>query len=470
MCFWDHLDTYSNRIAVISDDRTCRSYRELISVADLLLSNAEPRSILFLQCENSFASIASYIGCLRRRIVPFLLSAELPKERYDALLQLYRPQYICCRTDWYAEGEECAAAEGYHLLKTGFAPVAVNPELAVMITTSGSTGSTKFVMQSYSNVQCNTDSIIEYLGITKDDRAITTLPMSYTYGLSIIQTHLAAGACIIATNASLMQRQFWDLLREQKATTFGGVPYTYEMLRRMRFDRMDLPCLRYLTQAGGRLSKELQLEFAEICRSKQMRFIVMYGQTEATARMSYLPWDAMPEKAGSIGIAVPGGSFTLEDANGAEITEPDTVGELVYRGGNVTLGYACSPADFSSADQRGGVLHTGDMAKRDADGFYYLVGRKNRFIKVYGNRVNLDEAESLLQAKGFRCVCGGRDDLLCVYLVDADEDKQKQLLRYMTEFFSMNHNAFRVIPVPEIPRNTSGKVLYSTLEAQYGGA
>ncbi len=467
--YWiDYLDKYADRVAVINEDGSRWSYQALLDAADMLTQNITSRSVIFFQCENSFASIAAYTGFLRHRIVPVLLSDTLPKERFEVLMTLYRPQYICCRNDWYAEGEECVSAYGYHILKTAYEQVPVDDNLAVMITTSGSTGSAKFVRQSYENIQCNTDQIISYLGITEDDRAITTLPMNYTYGLSIIQTHLASGACIIATDAALMQRKFWEMLRTYQATTFGGVPYTYEMLKRMRFARMDLPSLRYLTQAGGRLSKELVLEFADICSQKDIRFIVMYGQTEATARMSYLPYDSLPEKAGSIGIAVPDGRFALENDDGSEITASDTVGELVYYGNNVTLGYACSSEDYNSGNHRKGVLHTGDMAKFDNDGFYYIVGRKKRFLKIYGNRVNLDEAENLLQSRGYDCVCGGRDDLLCVYLAGKDASCHDELLREMTELFSINHAAFRIIPVSEIPRNEAGKILYSELEAQYG--
>ena len=469
MYFWDHLEDYEERTAVIDDNSFSFSYRELTSAADAFAVHAKPRSIVFLQCENSFASIAAYVGFLRRRVVPVLLSDSIPADRLTELVRLFRPQYICCRETFCAEGRACASLKNYHLLKTEYPETGCDPSLAVMITTSGSTGSAKFVKQSYDNIESNTEAIISYLGILPEDRAITTLPMSYTYGLSIIQTHLCAGACILATASTLMQRQFWTMLKEQHATTFGGVPYTYEMLKKMRFARMELPSLRYLTQAGGKLAKELVLEYYTLCRDKGIRFIVMYGQTEATARMSYLPWEALPEKAGSIGIAIPGGAFTLEAEDGSAVTEPDTVGELVYLGKNVTLGYACSAEDLLAGDERGGVLHTGDMAKTDQDGYYYLVGRKKRFLKIYGNRVNLDEAESLLRAEGYECVCGGRDDLLCIYLVGADEARQAAVLRFLSERLAINHAAFRIIPVPEIPRNDAGKVLYAALEAQYGG-
>ena len=196
---------------------------------------------------------------------------------------------------------------------------------------------------------------------------------------------------------SLIDKAFWVLLKTKEATTFGGVPYVYEMLKKLRFPRMDLPNLKILTQAGGKLSRELSEEFATICEQKGIRFLVMYGQAEAAPRMSYLPSEYAISKAGSIGIAIPGGEFWLVDDNGNVIPDSDTVGELIYKGDNVTMGYAASCEDLCKGDENGGVLKTGDMAKQDADGFYYIVGRKKRFLKLFGNRVNLDEVEQLIK-------------------------------------------------------------------------
>ena len=181
---------------------------------------------------------------------------------------------------------------------------------------------------------------------------------------------------------------------------------------------MELPSLRYLTQAGGRLGRELAEEFNAICEEKGIRLIVMYGQTEATARMSYLPWEDAGRKAGSIGIPIPGGKFELVDANGQLIDGADVVGELVYCGSNVTPGYAKSRMDLAKPDENKGVLYTGDMAKRDEDGFYYVVGRKKRFLKIFGNRVNLDEVENLLKKEGIENACTGQDDRMVVFLTD----------------------------------------------------
>jgi len=339
------------------------------------------------------------------------------------------------------------------------------PDLAVLLTTSGSTGSPKLVRQSYKNIVSNANSIADYLEIKEDDRAITTLPMYYTFGLSIIQSHLLKGACIIVTELTFMDKKFWNLLKDEKATTFGGVPYTYEMLKKLRFSRMDLPSLRYLTQAGGKLSKELSKEFSEICEKKGIKFIVMYGQVEATARMSYLPHEFAIEKAGSIGIAIPGGEFKLIDDNEVEIIEDSVPGELVYYGDNVTLGYAVDYHDLSKGDENNGVLHTGDIAMKQ-DGFYYITGRKKRFLKIFGNRVNLEEVEGILKSSGYDCACGGIDDLLKIYITD--ESKLEEVRNFISAKMVLNPVAFKSIKIDKIPRNESGKVLYSKLEELYG--
>lgn len=464
--FFDDIGVYSDNTAIITEDGEQISYRALLNAADEIASFIPARKIVFLVCRNTFQSVAAYIGFLRKRVIPVLLSPDIDRSLLGDLLESYKPGYICCPVGWNEDGEQIYQNNGYVLVGTGY-DVSVEPnlQLALLLTTSGSTGSPKLVRQSYVNIECNAASIVEYLKITADERPITTLPMHYTYGLSIINSHLLAGASMIMTDATLLEKKFWQLLKSQNATSFGGVPYTYEMLRKLRFDRMELPSLRYITQAGGKLAKEMCSFFASACREKNIKFIVMYGQTEATARMSYLPWEFAETKAGSIGIAIPGGEFSLIDENGQIIEESDTIGELVYQGRNVTLGYALNYHDLEKGDENNGVLHTGDIAQRDSDGFYYIVGRKKRFLKMFGNRVNLDEMESMLNKAGFACVCAGSDDNMKIYVTSGQ--KTDEVKDFVVEKTHLNPAGFTVKQISEIPRNEAGKVLYSKLEELY---
>jgi len=466
MDFYNDIGAFGSSTAVITEDSGRITYAELLAAADAIKDQVRDRCLVFSVCENSPGSLAGYLAFLRGRIVPLLLHNCIDRGLFETLLSTYRPAYIWLprekakAADW---GREVFHYGGYSLLRTKHEPdYALHDDLALLLSTSGSTGSPKLVRLSYKNINSNAEAIAQYLGITRTDRPITTLPMSYTYGLSILNSHLLKGCALILTDKTLMDKAFWALLKTNEATTFGGVPYVYEMLKKLRFSRMELPSLKTLTQAGGKMSPELVGEFAAVCGQKGARFFVMYGQTEATARMSYLPSEQAISRAGSIGIAIPGGEFWLEDESGSVIAESDTAGELVYKGGNVALGYAAGRKDLCKGDENGGVLRTGDMAKRDAGGFYYIVGRKKRFLKLFGNRVNLDEIEQLIKSAGYGCACAGEDDHLRIYT--SEKENQAAIKSLAAARTGIHPSAFEVICLESLPFNEAGKVLYSALK------
>ena len=452
--------------AVITDGGRMVSYPELKRMTDEWAANVPMRSLVFLLVGNNLDSLVAYVACLNHGIVPLMLDAHIDRQLLQRFKEIYRPDFI-----WQSGEDGYVLVTEYTECKQcipWFESKKLHPELALLLTTSGSTGSPKLVRQSYANIKANTQSIVEYLKLDSTERPITTLPMNYTYGLSIINSHLAVGATILLTEKSIMQREFWNFFTEQGATSFGGVPYTYEMLDKLMFFRRKLPNLRTMTQAGGKILPSLHQKFAEYAQREGKNFVVMYGQCEATARMSYLPPERALDKVGSMGVAIPGGNFTLIDADGKEILEPETVGELVYEGKNVTLGYAECADDLAKGDERHGRLETGDMAKRDADGFYYIVGRKKRFLKIFGNRVNLDETERLIKGAfpGLDCACGGVDDKMKIFVV-ADKNCGACGMERIRDFVAgkthLNFTAFEIVPVASIPKNASGKTLYSEL-------
>ena len=465
MNLYDELGEYSRNTAVITEVSKQISYKELLDEADLIGKQIKKRCLVFLICKNCLESIVGYVGFMRAKVVPILINDRIDNTFFANLLEAYKPEYVYLPKDKSGLNANFITTYtygNYMLLKTGYnTNYTLHGDLALLLSTSGSTGSPKLVRQSYKNIDSNAASIAQYLGIASSDRPITTMPMSYSYGLSIINSHLLAGASIILTDATLMERRFGEEIRNNNATTFGGVPYIYEMLKKLRFERMNLRSLKYITQAGGKLSLELTTAFVDICEKLGIKFYVMYGQTEATSRMSYLPWDHSRTKAGSMGIAIPGGRFWLEDENGNVIEESDTPGELVYMGDNVALGYAESCFDLCKDDENRGILHTGDVAKRDADGFYYIVGRKKRFLKMFGNRVSLDEVEQLIKAAGYDCACDGTDDNLKIYVTEMDD--KDRIRSYIAERTGINRAGVAVLYVNKLPRNEAGKVLYSAL-------
>lgn len=467
---WNLLQ-YENSPAVILPDGSEITYRQLSARADALAEAAGGRCLALILCSNTPGSLIGYVSFLQHGIVPIMTAHDLDRTLLATLTETYRPALIWlpaeCAGDFPGAVQVYADA-GYVLLKTGVTdPYPLHDDLALLLTTSGSTGSPKLVRQSARNIISNMQAIAEYLRLDSTERPITTLPMQYTYGLSIINSHLYVGAAVILTDSTVMQREFWQIFRSLGATSFGGVPYIYEMLDKLRFFRMQLPSLRTMTQAGGKLSPELHRKYAEYAQQTGKQFVVMYGQTEATARMAYLPPELALEKCGSMGIAIPGGRFSLIDADGSEITAPDTVGELVYEGDNVALGYAVCGDDLAKGDEWHGRNVTGDMAKRDADGCYYITGRKKRFLKLFGSRVNLDETERILHSAfpDTECVCGGVDDRMYIFVTAPDMENTVQ--SFLAEKLGFHFSAFTVVQIPAIPRSDSGKVLYGSLEQYY---
>lgn len=465
---------FENKLALLDDGGRQLTYEQLEVVSNEMANAIGTRCLVFSMCKNTIGSIVGYVGCMRNNIVPALLNASLDESLLNELLDRYCPAYIWMpkeMSEQYRQMKMVYTCYGYVLMKTGYSrSYDMSERLGLLLTTSGSTGSPKFVRQSYDNVMINAQQIAEYLTLDDTERPITILPMNYTYGCSIINSHLLVGATILVTENGVMTREFWKFMKTESATSFGGVPYTYEMLEKLRFFRMDLPALRYMTQAGGKLAPELHKKFAQYAQETEKKFIVMYGACEATARMGYLPAEKSLEKYGSCGIAIPGGKFYLIDSNNDIIDSPNVVGELVYEGPNVTLGYAECGEDLIKGDERGGILQTGDMAKYDEDGYYFIVGRKKRFLKIYGNRVNLDEIDRLIKERFdfIDCASAGIDDNMYIFVTD--NSVVEDVRHFIAEKTKLNAAAFNVIKIDEIPKNDSGKTLYKELAKYYENA
>ena len=460
---WDLLK-YKDNISLIEDNGTKFTYGDLEQEDSKLSMAIGGRCLTFILCKNSIGSILSYISCIQNKIVPLMLNASIDDSLLSNLIDIYKPKFILTPNEKILQFEVNGNSFfGYNLYKTSYdKEYELYDDLALLLTTSGSTGSPKFVRQSYKNIESNARSIVEYLHLDENERPITSLPMNYTYGLSVINSHLMVGATICITNKTFMQKEFWNFVKEQKVTSIAGVPYNYEILDKLRFTKMDLPNLKTMTQAGGKLPIELHKKFAEYAKESNKKFVVMYGQCEATARMGYLPPEKSLDKIGSMGIVIPGGKFHLKDVDGTYMDEPEKSGELVYEGENVTLGYAEKGEDLIKGDERNGVLETGDIAKFDVDGYYYLVGRKKRFLKVFGNRVNLDELERLVKSHfNIELAIGGIDDKVTIFVLT--DELNKEISKFIEETTKLNHSAFSFKKVDSIPHNDSGKVLYSEL-------
>lgn len=450
-----------NSIAVIDSAQQQLTYGELVDFSNTIKQHIPQRTLIFVLAENNVGGIAWTISSIAAGIVPLILNAHTDKELLDTLLSTYNPQYVCAPTQF--KGESIVSLYGYTLYKLHDNIVELNSELSHLLPTSGSTGSPKLVRHKYDNIEAAALNISTFFELDEKVRPLLVLPLYYTMGLSVVFSHLYVGATILITNLSMTDPKFWAFLKEQRATSFTGVPYSFEILNLMRFWRMDLPDLELLTQGGGKLSTKLNLKFAEFCRDNNKRWIATYGQSEGTARMAYLPPELAVDKCGSIGRAVPNGELFLIDEDGNTVTTPNTEGEMCYRGANVTMGYAHNQQDLLLGDENNALLRTGDLAYRDNDGCYYIVGRKGRFLKLFGMRVGLDECEQIIKSKfSIECACVGTDDKMIIYITS--EPHKQQVKDELVDKTKIVASAFEVRVINEIPKNQTGKILYSKLE------
>ena len=443
-----NLERYGDQPFLIDESSKSFSYQEIALMGDQSVCDIPSGSLVFFLCSNTIWSISAYFGLLRKKCVPLLLDENLDKDLLERMIACYQPTFVL--------GEKNQAQQPF-----AGDDIGIHSKLALLLSTSGSTGDPKLVRLSAGNLQSNAESIVQYLGIDASQRAVTSLPMHYTYGLSIIHSYAQAGASLYITNRTMFEPEFWDGMRRYRVTSLSGVPYNWQMLKRLKLTEMDLPDLKVLTQAGGKLPEDLQAFFGKWAQETGRSFFVMYGQTEATARMSYLPPDRCLEKIGSIGIAIPGGSFSLEE------------GELVYAGPNVSMGYAQCREDLSKGDDNQGVLHTGDLAYQDEDGYYYIAGRKKRFVKLYGKRISLDAVENLLKQAfpEIDAACAGSDDGIRIWIAGgniqenlSEQNQIKQRTRqYLCEKTGLKMKDIEVCLIDYLPRTESGKIQYYKL-------
>jgi long-chain acyl-CoA synthetase len=462
-----NFENYKNNIAVIDSNGESLTYQEFIIEIDRFQKEIRDyRSLIFILTGNNKASLFAYCSSIQYGHVPLLINVDINQDLLNELVDRYQPNYL-----FMPRGMDINVASyvrtsidylDYHLARQSiFVKHNLHPDLQLLLSTSGSTGNPKLIRLSQANIKSNIMAIASYLNLSAEDIAITTLPMNYTYGLSIINSHLYVGASIVLTDASVVDKQFWQLFEKYRPTSLNGVPYTYQLLKRL-LKPHHLNHLRYMTQAGGRLGSLLQEYFAKLTQEHNVDLYVMYGQTEATARMAYLEPSRVFDKLDSIGQAIPGGRFELVDDQGHVITSPHTIGELIYYGPNVSMGYALTLEDLSLADQWQGRLSTGDLAMIDEEGFYFIQGRKNRYVKVYGVRVNLDDIEKELVgiANTMDIAVTGIEDQIYVYSI---EKMDSSAVSEVATKFNLHPSVFRAKEISEIPKNSAGKTMYSSL-------
>ena len=469
----DLLHSNNSTSTCLQDENNIYSFSDINALAATYSEYLFPRSTALILTDNTVGSVLSYLSCLRSGCIPLLLPRDTDPKIISFYLQLYKIQLVLCPDDCsslFNAYSPSFISSGYSILIGDVnASIKVHPQLALLLTTSGSTGNPKLVKLSYANLKANALAIIQYLNISQNSKHITTLPMSYTYGLSCINTHLLSGGCIVLNNSSVIERAFWDSVYKYEPNTLSGVPYSYELLSRFPDHKLIDSPFTVFTQAGGKLSNKLILHYAQLCNQSNKKFYVMYGQTEATARMSYLPPDKLISKIGSIGIPIPGGRFQIKPIDtGLSIDSTGHFkGELIYYGENIFMGYANCGTDLSSEPLSNDFLETGDIAYCDQDGYYFISGRLNRFTKLFGKRISLNDLESQLRESNISCAIVSDDIHIIAFIEESSSlcfDKSVAIAKTIfLESINLNVRFSRFVKIDKIPRSSSGKIQYSSL-------
>ncbi len=445
-----HIERFGDAPCFVTSARTW-SFQQVTQAADALFaaSDLPPTGLAFLEADRTVETLIAYVGAARRGYAVHLLDPT-KKDANNALVQRYRPDV---------------------LIEPGKRPIVMGPghgiapELSILLSTSGSTGTPKLVKLSHNNIAANTASIIEYLGLSQTDVGITSLKPHYSYGLSVVNTHLATGASIVVSDLGADDPAFWTLAAKHGVTNIAGVPHTFEVMHRAQTDFAKLPDLRLLTQAGGRLSPDLVRHFASVGAEHGVDFCVMYGQTEAAPRISWLPPGLAAQAPDSIGRAIPQGKLQVIDQLGKTITTPGQTGELTYQGPNVMVGYAETREDLAFSEAIS-VLKTGDLAHFDEQGLFYLDGRLSRFVKPYGVRVSLDDVENLLRPEFASIAVTGDDERIVINLGEPLTEHHALAAR-LTDVLGLPASTFVIVADQPAPRLSSGKVDYKKLLAAH---
>jgi len=432
-----------NAAAAIASAGYTLSYSDLSSRVDLLAQQTGGhKKLVAVEAQPSVDFIVSYLAALKAGHAVALLPPG-DAAAAEAFIRDFSPdiRFALDGDAWRMTKTETRRWGSPH------------PHLAVMLATSGTEGRPRWVRLSRSNIAANAASIVDYLGLTSGDRAAQTLPFHYSYGLSVLNSQLVAGGSIAFCGDSVIADGFVTMAADLGCTTLSGVPYSFDLMERIGFRGQMWPQLRIMTSAGGRLPPDMVTRYARAMREHGGNLFVMYGQTEATARMAYLPPEQAMAHPDCIGIAIPGGSFRIAAPHGAE-------GELFYRGPNVMMGYATSRADLlrgMDLDE----LATGDIAVMTEAGLIRLVGRARRFSKIAGLRIGHEAIEWGLRQRGIVCAVTGNDEAITVHAEATDAD----VARFAADAAGIPQRFIHIERHQSLPRLASGKIDYRALAA-----
>ena len=458
---------YKNKIAIIDQEYSNLSFQEVLKETDKIKKKIKNKSLILIVAENSIGSLLAYIFCIINNQVAIIIESKTTKQNILKIFKNYKPNFVFLskkKSNIFKKicSKKYTFFDQILIKNKKIKKKKLNKNLSLLLSTSGSMGSIKFVKLSKINLKHNTDSIIKYLKLTSKDSSITNLPISYSYMLSVINTHLEVGASIVISKYSLVEKEFWETLKNSKVTSFNGVPYTYEILIKIGLKNIKIDTLKYLTHAGGKIEKQTLKKIIKFCNKNNLKFFSMYGQTEASPRISYLKPEFSKKKIGSIGKGTPGNKIYIIDNTGKKIFKPLIEGEIICEGKNVFMGYSKNCDDLIKPNKENYKLKTGDLGFFDKDGFFYLTSRISKIAKIFGNRVDLGALENFMSLKGYKVACLSNNKKIFIFV--EKKYNKTNLINVISKITNLNISSFELIKLKYLPRTPNNKISYNELK------
>jgi len=444
---------FQKRVALIDAKTNEQStYKQLIKRIKYYDQFIDDNSVIMIIVSNNINTIEFYLACLnsKKKCITMVLDETFNKNYIETIIKKYKPNLIF-NPKKILIGKflnKRTVVNDQIISKTNFKNNKFNSINKLLLTTSGTTGSSKFVRFSKNNLVSNSRSIIKSLKIKKNHIVMTTMPMGYSYGLSILNTHLMSGAKIIINRESLLNKNFWIYLKKYKVNSLNGVPSFYNYLKKLDFKKFNLKKLLYLSQAGGNLDIEVKNYLYKFVKKLKIKLYFMYGQTEASPRISCFDVIKYPKKIGSVGRAIDGVSV-------GKVNEKKKYSELYVKGKNVCLGYAENIFDLKKGDVNKKFLKTGDVGYLDKERFIFIKGRIKRFSKLYGFRINLDEIEMYLKKMSIFCKCFSDDNKIFIKYLNSKN--VKNIKKILFSKFNINSNSLELIKVKKLDQKITLK-------------
>jgi long-chain acyl-CoA synthetase len=469
MYFWKNIiKNKANFIFYKNNKKYIKSIKQVLLDARKIYKplKIDSANLIFLEGYNDISFFLNYLFFLENENPVFLLDKNPKKAYLKNLIKKFKPSYCILQNssnlEKYEEREKFLFKNNYDFTLLKFDEKKIlNKDLRFLIPTSGSTSQSKFVKLSKNNIDFITKQISTRLEISKNETVMTTLPPNYVYGLSVINCHLFVGTNIVINNFSPIEKKFWDLIHKEKIKTISGVPYTYEIFDKLKIYKSNLKHLKKFTQAGGELSTDIKSKFLDYCKKHKKKFYVMYGQTEAASRITILDFLNLESKIKSIGKPINKGILYPVDKRQKRIIKPYQEGELVYEGKNIMMGYC---ENLKELNQNNNIkrLFTGDIGYFDKENFFFITGRKNRIIKIFGTRINLSDLENdFIKNKLKTCLLFKHNK---IYIFIQNKKLEKKVLNVINERINLNKLIFKIKILKHFPRNNNDKINYNKLQ------